>query len=100
MLLAFSGVLGGHCFFFPPKKIPGGLQAAYGKYRGLVADILQSGIALGEFQKDITVEDLEMVIVATWDATGIHFWVDKKVDTKKVVRSRLDALLEGITVTR
>jgi len=63
-------------------------------------DILQSGIALGEFQKDITVEDLEMVIVAIWDATGIQFWVDKKVDTKKVVRYRLDALLEGITVNR
>ena len=65
-----------------------------------MADILQNGIALGEFQKDITVEDLAMGIVAIWNATGIQFWVDKKVDTKKAVRSRLDALLEGITVTR
>jgi hypothetical protein len=70
VLFAFSGVLGGHCFFFPPKKIPGGLQAAYGKYQGLVADIIQSGIAMGEFQKDITVEDLAVGIVAIWDATG------------------------------
>lgn len=76
------------------------LRAAYWKYRVLVADILQSGIALGEFQEDITVEDLAVGIVAIWDATGIQFWVDKKVDPKKAVRYSLDTLLEGITVNR
>ena len=82
------------------KEFREAFRAAYGKFRSLVTDILRSGIALGEFRADTAVENLAVGIVAVWDATGIQFWVDKKVNPKKAARSSLEAILNGITVNR
>jgi AcrR family transcriptional regulator len=80
------------------ERFKAAFKKGYRQYRTLVAEVLEQGVAAGEFRPDTSVDSVSAVLVGAWDALLLQAWFDDSFDPDASGRAFLDTLLKGLCV--
>lgn len=68
----------------------------YGHYRRIIVDLLQEGMARGEFREDLPAESIAAAVVGAWDAMFLQAWFDDEFKLQRVSEDFIHVLIRGL----
>ena len=72
----------------------------YGQYRSIVVDLLQEGMARGEFRADLAPASIAAALVGAWDAMFLQAWFEHDFDLQRVSQDFIRVLIRGLSPDR
>ncbi len=73
------------------------LQRYYARYKALLADIIQAGMAAGEFRPDLNAEEVAVSIIALYEGMVLLYVLNPQdVDFARMSEQGMKHILEGI----